>query len=240
MSKQDDNEKYRIYSEAGILSILRSMMRSNCLATCNFGQDGSLMLTTVIDVDAEEGEMVLDYGADEASNQRALKANELDVVAFLDHVKIQFVCDGIERIQFEGRDAFLTRIPETLLRIQKREHYRVNTPAIPAVKCTISLPKEIKPATAEVILHDISCGGVAVIDAQSSVNFETGALYRDCLIALPGVGTATVTLQVQHVSEISGGSGRRARCAYVDVPDNVLSLIQRYINKLELDRKRKQ
>jgi flagellar brake protein len=240
MSEQDDNEKYRIYSEAGILSILRSMMRSNSLATCNFGHSDSFILTTVIDVDAEEGEMVLDYGADEASNQRALKANELDVVAFLDHVKIKFVCNGIEKIQFEGRDAFLTRIPETLLRIQKREHYRVNTPAIPAVKCVISLPEGSQPAAVEVILHDISCGGAAVIDAQSSVNFETGAIYRDCLIALPEVGTATVNLQVQHVSESSPGSGRRARCAYVDTPDNVLSLIQRYINKLELERKRKQ
>ena len=41
-----------------------------------------MSLTTVIDVDAEKGEMVLDYGADEAFSQRALKANELDVVAF--------------------------------------------------------------------------------------------------------------------------------------------------------------
>ena len=239
MSEQDDNEKYRIYSEAGILSILRSMMRSNSLATCHFGHSGSLILTTVIDVDTEEGEMVLDYGADEASNQRALKANELDVVAFLDHVKIQFVCSGIEKIQFEGRDAFLTRIPETLLRIQKREHYRISIPAAPAVKCTISLPAGSKPATVEVILHDISCGGVAVIGSQSSINFETGAIYRNCLIALPEVGAATVNLQVQHVSEISHGSGRRARCAYVDTSDNALSLIQRYINKLELERKRK-
>jgi flagellar brake protein len=81
---------------------------------------------------------------------------------------------------------------------------------------------------------------VAGVHSKSSVNFETGAIYRDCLIALPEVGTATVNLQVQHVSEISHGSGRRARCAYVDTPDNVLSLIQRYINKLELERKRKQ
>ena len=102
MLEQDDDEKYRIYSETGILSILRSMMRNNSLVTCNVGYSDSHILTTVIDVDAEQGEMVLDYGADEIVNQQALKANELDAVAFPDHVKIQFVCEGIEKIQFEG------------------------------------------------------------------------------------------------------------------------------------------
>lgn len=96
------------------------------------------------------------------------------------------------------------------------------------------------PATVEVILYDISCGGMAVIDAQSRVTFETGAIYRDCLVALPGVGAAKVNLLVQHVSEIPHGNGQRARCVYVDPQESVLSMIQRYINKLELERKRKQ
>ena len=240
MLEQDDDEKYRIYSEAGILSILRSMMRNNSLATCYFSHSASYILTTVIDVDAERGEMVLDYGVDEAVNQEALKANKLDVVAFPDQVKIRFVCEGIEKIQFEGRSAFLTQIPETLLRIQRREFYRVDTPRTAPIKCVIPLAEGHTPATVEVILHDISCGGMAVIDAHSRVNFEVGAIYRDCLVALPEIGTAKINLQAQHVSEISHENGQRARCAYVDPQENVLSMIQRYINKLELERRRKQ
>ncbi len=53
MLEQDDDEKHRIYSEAGILSILRSMMRNNSLATCYFSHSNSYILTTVIDVDVE-------------------------------------------------------------------------------------------------------------------------------------------------------------------------------------------
>lgn len=240
MLEQDEDEKYRIYSETGILSILRSMMRNNSLVTCNVGYSDSHILTTVIDVDAEQGEMVLDYGADEIVNQQALKANELDAVAFPDHVKIQFVCEGIEKIQFEGHAAFLTRIPETLLRIQRREFYRVDTPRVLPIKCVIPLPEGHIPAAVEVILHDISCGGIAVIDAQSSLNFETGTIYRDCLVVLPEIGAAKVNLQVQDVSEIPHGNGQRARCVYVDPQESVLSMIQRYINKLELERRRKQ
>jgi c-di-GMP-binding flagellar brake protein YcgR len=235
----DNDEKYRIFSEKGIASILRSMKHHNTLATCYFDDSDNFMLTSVIHVDADEGEMVLDYGTDEASNQRALETDTLSVVAFLDQVKIQFVCQGIEKIQFDERDAFLARIPETLLRIQKREFYRIETPALSPVKCVIPLTEGDKAETAEVVLEDISCGGIAVIDLQSTINFEVGTRYRNCLIELPEVGTARVDLRVKHVSETLRGSNkvRRARCEYIDTLDSMLSLIQRYISKLEQKRK---
>ncbi len=240
----DSNEKYRIYSKTGILSVLRLMLWNNCLATCHFGHGDSFILTTVLDVDAERSEMVLDYGADETFNQQALKAGKLNVIAFLDQVKIRFACHGIKKIEFEGHNAFLTRIPETLLRMQKREYYRVVTPTIAAVKCAIPLPEGNMPATTvDVILQNISCGGMAVIDPASNVNFEEGAIYRNCLLALPGVGTARVNIRIQHVSEFSSGNGLKcphARCEYIDTDENMLSMIQRYITRLELEQKRKQ
>jgi flagellar brake protein len=235
----DNDEKYRIFSEKGIASILRSMKHHNTLATCYFDDSDDFILTTVIHVDADEGKMVLDYGTDEASNQRVLETDTLSVVAFLDQVKIQFVCHGIEKIQFEERDAFLTRIPETLLRIQKREYYRIETPTRTPVKCIIPLTEGDKTDMAEVILEDISCGGIAVIDPRASIDFEVGTRYRNCLIELPEVGTARVDLRVKHVSEASRGSNKvqRARCEYIDTLDSMLSLIQRYISKLEQKRK---
>lgn len=234
------NDKYRIHSDVEIFYILRSMMRSNAMTTCYFGHDDGFILTTIIDVDAERGEMVFDYGADETSNQQALKANKLNVSAFLDQVKIQFVCHGIEKIQFEGRSAFRTRIPENLLRIQKREYYRIDTPTINPLKCVIPL---LEGGTAEVILQDISCGGMAVVDPDGKINFERGAIYRDCVIELSGVGTIKVNLKVQMVSEIAQRNGMKCQRAGVEFADDtqekVLSLVQRYITKLEIERKRK-
>ncbi len=237
----DNDQKYRIHSKTAILSVLRSMMRSKSLVTCYFDHGSRFILTTIIDVDAEQDEMVLDYGADEESCRLALKADRLNVVGFLDQVRIQFVCDGLGKIQFGQHDAFLAPIPEALLRIQKREYYRINIPINAPVKCAIPLPAGDRPRV-EVILQDISCGGMAVIDHQSDIDFQVGEIYRDCLIVLPEVGIATVNLKVQHVSEISRGDSlrpQRARCAYVDTQEPMLSLIQRYINKLELEQRRK-
>jgi len=244
MSKEEDDEKYGIHSRAGILSILRAMMQSNCLARCQFGPGENRILTTIIDVDGENDEMVLDYGPDETVNKQALKAGAIDVLAYLEKVRIEFTCEGFEKIEYEGRDAFLAPLPETLLRFQRREHYRINAPTVPAVKCVVPLAGApaagTQPASAEVTVFDIGGGGMGVIDTESRAGFELGALYRDCLVTLPELGIAKVNLQVQHLSEIAEGKGQRARCAYVNVPENTLSLIQRYINKLELERRRKQ
>lgn len=236
------NEQYRIHSEVEILYILRSMMRSDTMITCYFGHDDNFILTTIIDVDEERKDMVLDYGADEESNQRALRANKLNVVGFMDQVKIQFVCHGVEKIRFEGRNALATPIPENLLRIQKREYYRIDTPTMNPLKCVIPLPEGNEPDTAEVILQDISCGGMAIVDPHSKVNFERGVIYPNCDLVLPGVGTARVNLKVQMVSEIPQRNGltcQRAGVEFHNIQEKMLSMIHRYITKLEIEHKKR-
>ncbi len=76
---------------------------------------------------------------------------------------------------------------------------------------------------------------MAVIDLRSTINFEVGTRYRNCLIGLPEVGGAKVDIRIKHISEASRGSNKvqRARCEYIDTLDSMLSLIQRYISKLE-------
>ena len=238
----DNDQKYRVHSKTAILSLFRSMMRSKSLITCYFDHGNRFILTTVIDVNAEQGKMVLDYGTDEESCRLALKAERLNVVGFLDQVRIQFVCEGLGKILFRQHDAVLAPLPEALLRLQKRESYRINIPISAPLKCVIPLPAGDRPRL-ELILQDISCGGMAVIDHRSNINFQVGDIYQDCLVPLPEIGTARVNLKVQHVSESGCGDGprhQRARCAYVDTREAMLSLIQRYINKLELELRRKQ
>lgn len=43
----DNDEKYRIFQEKGIASILRSMKHHNTLATCYFDDSDDFMLTTI-------------------------------------------------------------------------------------------------------------------------------------------------------------------------------------------------
>ncbi|MBN9133865.1 MAG: flagellar brake protein [Nitrosospira multiformis] len=239
----DSNKKYRISSKNDILSVLRLMVRNNSQSTCYFGDAGSFFPTALLNLDSQHGKMVLDYGPDEEINQQALQAGKWNVVAFPNQVKVQFSCQQIGKTRFEGRDAFLAQIPKSLLRMQKREYYRVATPTIAPVKCAVPLLLEKSPSTVEVILQDLSCGGMAAIDSNGRGNFAEGSVYENCRIALPDIGTVIVSMRIIRVEPAGTGrvhdlQSRRVSCEFVDTGENALSLIQRYITRLELEPKR--
>ena len=235
----EGSERYLIHSKIEILFILRAIMQRNMLVTLCFTQGSTdRILTSVLDVDAERGKMVVDYGRNEELNVKALMARELTFITSLDQVKIQFVCHGIEKIQFEGRNTFSVSTPERLLRMQRREYYRIAAPVNDPPKCTIPLPAV--HSAAELDLLDISCGGIAIIDYGPTSEFAPGATYETCRIMLPDVGTLNIALQVKSTFEATLKNGltrRRAGCEFVAMPENMLAVIQRYIFKLERERK---
>jgi c-di-GMP-binding flagellar brake protein YcgR len=235
-----DDEKYSISSKAGILAVLRLMIRNKSLASCAFGDRDNFFPTVLLSLDVRRDEMVLDYGPDEEINRQALKADKWNIVAFPNQVKVHFSCQQIRKIELEGRSAFLTEIPKSLLRMQKREYYRVVIPAIAPVKCMIPLLDPEPPVPVQVVLENISCGGMTFIDREYRADFEVGAVYENCVITLPGVGTAKASIKIRRVElgHASRLAYQRVSCEFIDTEENRLPLIQRYVIKLELERKR--
>jgi c-di-GMP-binding flagellar brake protein YcgR len=215
------------------------MMKANALTTLTFGNSDGFVLTNIIDIDLKYREVIFDYGTDQTSNRCALNADKFNVFTLLNRVEIQFVCHDIEKIKFQGRNAFRARIPESLLRLQKREHYRIDLQANKLLKCMIPLPAG---DYAEVLLQNISRGGVAVLDPNHKVDFESDADYRGCLLDLPGIGATKLDLRVKSVSEITQRGGVKCLRAGLqfdeDTEEKTLSMIQRYVMQLQMERKR--
>jgi c-di-GMP-binding flagellar brake protein YcgR len=72
------------------------------------------------------------------------------------------------------------------------------------------------------------------------IEFETDHLFDNCRIDLPDVGTITATLRVRSVFEFtlrSGVRSKRAGCQFIDLPGPMMTLIQRYIIRVERERK---
>ena len=235
----EEVDKFRVDSNIEIIYILRSMMKANALTTLTFGNSDGFILTNIIDIDLKHREVIFDYGTDQASNRCALKADKFNVFTLLNRVEIQFVCHDIEKIKFKGKSAFRARIPESLLRLQKREHYRIDMPVNRRLNCKLPLPEG---DYAEVILQNISRGGMAVLDPDHRVDFESGADYRGCLLDLPSIGTIKLNLQVKSVSEITQRGGVKCLRAGLqfdeDTEEKTLSMIQRYVMQLQMERKR--
>ena len=173
-------------------------------------------------------------------NSKALEARKLFCVTQLDKVKIQFILRGLERIETKGGPAFRAALPDSVLRLQRREYYRLATPIVRPLKCVMAFPPENgEPRMLEAHIGDISGGGLGVVSIPLDIPIETGQ-QLGCRIDLPEVGVVTGTVAVRSVFESVARNGvrsQRAGCEFLKLPGLMLTLIQRYIIKVERERK---
>lgn len=235
--QSQDDSRFLVHHQVEILRILRGLAHRNEMVSAFFNGGKDLLLTAILEVDAASHSVLLDYGSNEALNQRILASEKIIFVTSLDSVKIQFVSNRISTDRFEGRPAFRISLPEQVLQLQRREYYRLTTPIINPLKCIIPLTDG---ASKEVALADISAGGVGiVIGNPAGFEFESGQIFPGCRINLPGIGMLEATLRIQSIFEVTMKNGHKTLhggCQFLDLRPAMQSLIQRYIIKLERER----
>ena len=235
----EEEEKFRIHSRIDILYTLRKIMRRNMLITFYFDQGNQFILTSILSVDDKTDQLIIDCGNDQELNKLALESTELTFITSLDRIKIEFSSNQINEIEFEDRYVFAIKLPTTLIRIQRRNHYRIPTPIIVPITCIVPIPDQNTQIKAEITIIDISCGGVGVIDHHPAISSEPGITYHNCQIDLPGIGRIFTTIQVKNTYEMTlknGTTRKRAGCEFIDLPIEIEAMIQRYVTMKEQSR----
>jgi len=241
---EDDEDlysKYTVHSKTEILLILNAMRASNTLVTAHFNHGKEFLLTSVVGVSADGNDLILDVGSNAEINKRVLQTDKLACNSSHGKVKIQFIINGVDPTKFEGRNAFLGNVPETLIRLQRRDFYRMSTPVASPLKCHIPL-QESDGSTRFIVatVVDVSGGGLALVLPQEEHQFDTDMLLSACRIDLPKIGTVTATMRVRSNYDVTLASGKilkRSGCQFVKLPDSMASMIQRYIIQVERERK---
>jgi flagellar brake protein len=235
-----DLSQYMIHSRVERISILRDIIARRSLVTITFGSNNESIVSALLSVNPEFEEVVLDFGSDDVANQRLLAVNSLTITTYVEHVKIQFSVQRAETTMFEGHHAIRVRLPESLMRLQRREHYRISTPFIKPLKCVVPELLDRNGQMIEFRVADISCGGLAMVTNATQIHVDLGQKFDDCQIELPNVGTVTTGLVIRSITEIPDSrvmQGQRCGCQFVNLPGTMMTLIQRYINGLQRERR---
>jgi flagellar brake protein len=180
--------------------------------------------------------LLLDIGPDQEMNRRLLDSKQLLLTTTHEQVKVKFSAPRATLVNFQGYPALLIPIPKKVVRMQRREYYRVTTGIVNPLKARITFPSDDTTRTAEITVLDISCGGVALIDQHHTVDLEPGVAVNNCHITLPEVGTLKTGLLVCNTYEVTLRNGlacKRSGCRFTDITESDRGLIQRYITKLE-------
>ena len=235
----EDDARFSVSQPAEIVFVLKQIMQNTQLVTAYMDGGADFALTSVLDVMPDTAEVVLDVSPDAAANKRLLAARKVLLVTSHDQVKVKFATGDIREVRYKGRPALRIPLPDSLVRIQRREHYRIATPITKPLICTLPLPDRGADMQAEAIVLDISIGGVALIDNHGATEFKIGDVFENCRIGLPEVGTLVVSLKVRNSFNTPLRNGlhfRRFGCQFLNLLPSTESLVQRYI--MVLDRSR--
>lgn len=234
----DEFSQYMLNTRSEMFAVFRGMVERVSQITMFFNEGRDMVLTDMIRYN--DNGLSFDLGASPEMNRKALEAKKLFCVTQLDKVKIQFILHGLQRVDTDTGPAFFAALPDGVLRLQRREFYRLTTPIVRPLKCVIHLPVANREARGvEAHIADISGGGISVVSLPLDIPLEPG-LQLDCKIDLPEVGVVTGTIVIHSVAESvarSGVKSKRAGCGFVKLPGPMLTLIQRYIIKIERERK---
>lgn len=238
--RSDDFAQYLLHDARQIKQILRSLVEHRALITTYLPTGNQSFLTAILALIDNEERVVFDVSPDAAMNRRVASTDELVCATQLDGIKIQFALNGIQEVTYQGRDAFLANRPERLLRLQRREFYRLVAPVTHALTCLIPVPQEDgEPRSIEARVLDISGGGMAIIAPPEDMDFIPGMEFDGCRVNLPEFGPVSVRMRVRNVFRLTNRNGvevLRVGCEFVDLPNSANNLIQRYIFKVERDR----
>jgi len=226
-------ERFAIYSRTEIVALLRQLRDKQVLVTLYYDQSAGFTVSNVLDVNEGFEELILDRTSD-ANVQRAIYASkQLVVVAFLDNVKLQFSVGTAEAVDYQGRPSFRVRLPQQLLRMQRRNSYRRQPPAMRPATCLVPSPRE--PGQYESVrVLDLSVGGIALFVHPIQFDLPAEHNLENCYLDLPDVGQITVALRVRYVDAQTGADGvRRCGCEFVDLSESAARMLQRYLNKLD-------
>ena len=242
LEQSDAYSQYLLYSKSEILAVLRSMIQKGAMITVYFDQGRSFLLTSIIKLSADNNEFILDLGSDNEMNRRALLAKKLIFTAMIDKVKIQFSLSKLVQTQSDGRPAFLGKVPEKLLRLQRREFFRLSTPIANPLKLHTTLRRADGSAMQiEFPLLDISGGGAGLtVSLEQAQLFQKGDMLNDSKLMLPDEGLLISTLCVRNLFDVTTRSGShfvRVGCEFTNLPPARLTLVQRYITRIERERK---
>lgn len=238
----ENQSPYLVHSRREIIALLRAIGEHHQLITMLVNGGADAVVTSILEVDDANDAVIIDCAPSALLNQRITQSDDIAFEASLDKVRILFSVAGADNALHENRAALRIPLPPSLIRLQRREYYRVNTPVSNPILCRIPLPADAGGGNYAAPLVDISCGGIALLDDRKILDTTIGRDYPNCRIDLPGLGVVTVTLQIRNSQELTlfnGKTNRRLGCQFVDLSKAMLAAVQRYIMHLERERNAK-
>lgn len=238
MSARSD-APYTLHHAGEIVTILERLRRQRALATVEFG-DGHAIVSSLLELRRDAGVMIFDIARDPDQNRRLFASERLSFVTELDNIPITFETAAPSLIAYADGPAAVVGFPASLVRLQRREWFRVSLPLDPPIRCTVFDSRgNASPAQAV----DLSCGGAGLVVEDVGGALREAGSEHELVLSLPEIGRITLDAKLSSVKPTPPSPGEpaskiRVGFRFESVSPKLASQIQRYVNRVELMRKK--
>ncbi len=236
---QETLERFQIRDRSGIRRLLQDMESKKAFITVHLG-GGFSFVTAILAV--EDNAVVFDVSPDEAMTRRAAQAEKLDCITQIDRIRVQFRLPGATLSAYNGYRALRSALPDYVIRLQRREYYRLSIPVSEPVWCTLTIEEAREtPQRLQFKVANISNGGISLLAPPAEFAFQAGMNFEHCVLQLPNdsapIESRIKVRNVLHIINSNGITTQQVGCEFIGLSGKSMAQIQRYIFKVERDRR---
>jgi c-di-GMP-binding flagellar brake protein YcgR len=236
LSEAEIEERFHITGPTAIQFTLAGYATHKEAFTVQFAEGKEHFLTTLLAVDEETHRVIIDCSGSADLNRQFAESKRNVFVARPGGIHVQFTSGTAKLISFDGGPAFALDLPKFIMRLQRREFFRIETPRSNPLQFHARLPSD---TLLTLPAHDISVAGIGLISG-SDHGLSAGVALGNCRFAVPN-DDHDVFLKaiVRHVTaqELRGGLTQwRIGLHFESMPLAEENRLQRYIAHVEHER----
>lgn len=237
LSEEEIEERFHISGSTAIQFSLADYATHKEAFTVQFADGKEHFLTTLLAVDEETHRVIIDCSGSADLNRLFSESKRNVFIARPGGIHVQFTCGPAKQISFEDAPAFSLALPKFIMRLQRREFFRIETPRNIHLQFHARLPNE---SLLTLPAHDISVAGIG-LTSSSDHGLSSGIALGNCRFALPD-DDQDIFLKaiVRHVTaqELRAGITQwRIGLRFESMPLAAENHLQRYIAHIEHERR---
>lgn len=231
-------EAFLLRGRRQIRRLLQELTNNHSLISVHLLPGDLSFLSAIVTLSKDEDWIFLDASPNETIHRRCLQAERLLCVTQLDRIRIQFRLSNIKEIPYKGYPTLAAPVPDEILRLQRRDSFRLQVPLSHKLKCILPAREtddDLNKTQTTVPVIDISAGGLSMEIPYNKTAPVVGDLINGCYLKL-FENLVSVNLEVRNHSRrvlTNGKEVLRLGCCFVALPIQTANQIQRYIYQIE-------
>lgn len=235
LSEAEIDDRFQISGTRPVAFMLAGFAKEREQFSVQF--DGQTFLSALLGVDVDQARLILDCSGSPDLNRRFREADRATLVGRPGGIHVQFSIGGPQEINFQGAKAFSVPLPKFLVRLQRRDAFRIETPRVRPLEVLGRLPEG---QLLKLPAHDVSVAGAGVSSAEPPNALAAGMLLPNCHMQLPDDSKPLYFgAMVAHITEFESRLGAlhwRIGLRFVSLQADDEAHIQRYIARIERER----